>query len=76
MPTAGYSAIGVGFITEDIGWMAAEDATLPVYRTFDGGQTWEVDPALKSPINRFRFVDAHTAYAVGAAVWKLVVPAS
>jgi photosystem II stability/assembly factor-like uncharacterized protein len=74
MPNAAYSAIGVGFITADIGWMAAEDASLPAYRTFDGGMTWEVDPTLKSPVNRFRFVDAHTAYAVGAAVWKLVVP--
>jgi photosystem II stability/assembly factor-like uncharacterized protein len=73
-PTAGYSAIGVGFITDDIGWIAAEDANLPVYRTFDGGATWEVDPALTSPINRFRFIDKHTAYAVGAAVWKLQVP--
>jgi photosystem II stability/assembly factor-like uncharacterized protein len=73
-PNAGYSAIGVGFITEEIGWMAAEDATLPAYRTFDGGMTWEKDPALKSPINRFRFVDAHTAYAVGGAVWKLTLP--
>ncbi len=72
-PKAGYSAIGVGFISDDVGWMAAEDATLPVYRTFDGGMTWAVDPALKSPINRFRFVDAKTAYAVGAAVWKLVL---
>lgn len=73
-PTAGYSAIGVGFITDEIGWMAAEDAKLPAYRTFDGGMTWEVDPSLKSPINRFRFIDEHTAYAVGGAVWKLEIP--
>jgi photosystem II stability/assembly factor-like uncharacterized protein len=72
--TETYSAIGVGFISEDIGWMAPEDATLSVYRTFDGGMTWEVDPALKAPINRFRFVDAHTSYAIGGAVWKLVLP--
>jgi len=72
--TKGYNAIGVGFISENIGWMSAESPTLPTYRTFDGGMTWEVDPALKSPINRFRFVDAHTAYAVGGSVWKLVLP--
>lgn len=70
-PTSPYSAIGVGFINENIGWMAAEESSLPVYRTFDGGTTWEVDPALKAPINRFRFIDENTAYAVGAAVWKL-----
>jgi photosystem II stability/assembly factor-like uncharacterized protein len=73
-PLMGYSAIGVGFITDQIGWMAAEDAALPAFRTFDGGMTWEIDPALKSPVNRFRFVDKYTAYAVGGSVWKLVIP--
>jgi photosystem II stability/assembly factor-like uncharacterized protein len=68
-----YPAIGVGFITENVGWMSPEDPTMPTYVTSDGGQTWTVDPALKSPINRFRFVDQHTAYAVGASVWKLSV---
>jgi photosystem II stability/assembly factor-like uncharacterized protein len=66
-----YSAIGVGFINDQIGWMAPEEASLPVYRTFDGGETWEQDPALQAPINRFRFVDDHTVFAIGAAVWKL-----
>ena len=68
-----YPAIGVGFVTENVGWMSPEDPTLPTYVTTDGGQTWTVDPALKSPINRFRFVDKNTAYAVGASVWKLTV---
>ena len=35
--------------------------------------TWTVDATLKSPVNRFRFVDKNTAYAVGGAVWKLSV---
>ena len=69
-----YPALAAGFITEEIGWMAPESASLPVYRTFDGGMTWEPDPALKGPINRFQFVDATTAYAVGAKVWKLELP--
>jgi len=68
-----YPAIGVGFITENVGWMSPEDSTLPTYVTTNGGDTWTVDPALKSPVNRFRFVDKNTAYAVGAAVWKLSV---
>jgi photosystem II stability/assembly factor-like uncharacterized protein len=68
-----YPAIGVGFITENVGWMSPEDPKLPTYVTSDGGQTWTVDPALKSPVNRFRFVDKNTAYAVGASVWKLTV---
>ncbi|MFO0548794.1 MAG: hypothetical protein U0271_10425 [Polyangiaceae bacterium] len=73
LPTNGspYTGIGVGFINENIGWMAPEEPNEEVYRTFDGGMTWEVDPVLKAPINRFRFVDANTAYAVGGAVWKL-----
>jgi photosystem II stability/assembly factor-like uncharacterized protein len=69
-----YPALAAGFISADIGWMAPESANIPVYRTFDGGATWEPDPTLKGPINRFRFVDAKTAYAVGAKVWKLELP--
>jgi hypothetical protein len=64
----------VGFITDNVGWVSPEDASLPTYVTADGGQSWKVDPALKSPINRFRFVDTNTAYAVGASVWKLTIP--
>jgi photosystem II stability/assembly factor-like uncharacterized protein len=69
-----YPAIGVGFITEHVGWISPEDPTLPTYVTADGGKTWKVDPALMSPVNRFRFVDTHTAYAVGGSVWKLSIP--
>lgn len=68
-----YPAIGVGFVTENVGWMSPEDPKLPTYVTTDGGLTWTVNPALKSPVNRFRFVDKNTAYAVGASVWKLTV---
>lgn len=67
----GYPAIGIGFVTANVGWVAPEDPALPVYRTTDGGQTWAVDSALKAPINRFRFVDKNTAYAIGANVWKM-----
>jgi photosystem II stability/assembly factor-like uncharacterized protein len=67
-----YHSIGIGFITDEIGWVSSELASQPTYRTFDGGETWEVDPVLTSPINRFRFVDAHTAYAIGGQIWKLV----
>src|SRR5262249_36772034 len=54
-----YLGIGIGFITDDIGWVSADYDTgstvAPTYRTTDGGETWAVDPTLKSPINRFRF---------------------
>jgi photosystem II stability/assembly factor-like uncharacterized protein len=71
---AGFAAVGVGFITEDIGWISSESDTKPSYRTVDGGQTWEQDPALGPAINRFRFVDKKTAYAIGGSVWKLDIP--
>lgn len=72
-PKGAYPAIGIGFATEKVGWVAPEDAALPVFRTKDGGATWEPDATLKAPINRFRFVDKKTAYAIGGAVWKLNV---
>ncbi len=72
----GFPAIGIGFVTDKVGWVSPEEPTLPTYRTNDGGETWSVDPALLSPINRFRFVDDNTAYAIGAAVWKLDIAAS
>lgn len=70
----GYPGLAVGFITEDIGWITPDGASTPAYRTFDGGMTWEEDPALKGPINRFRFVDDKTGFAVGAKLWKLSLP--
>lgn len=69
-----YSGIAVGFVTDDIGWIAADSPKLPVYRTYDGGLHWEKDSSLKAPINRIRFVDAYTAYASGGSFWKLSVP--
>lgn len=70
-----YPAIGIGFLTEEIGWVVSDDAALPAYRTFDGGETWEVEPDLVGPINRFRVIDADTVSAVGGTVWQLEVPA-
>lgn len=70
----GYPAIGIGFVTDKIGWVSPESKSAPTYRTADGGETWEVDDSIQSPINRFRFVDKQTAYAIGAAVWKLEIP--
>jgi photosystem II stability/assembly factor-like uncharacterized protein len=68
-----YLSIGIGFITEDIGWLSSDDPTQPTYRTVDGGRSWQVEHNLASPVNRFRFVDRQTAYATGGAVYKLVI---
>ncbi len=72
-PKAAYPAIGIGFLTDKIGWISSEDPKKPNYRTFDGGLTWEVTPDLTGPVNRFRFLDRNTAYAIGASVWKLTI---
>ncbi len=72
--TAGYAALSVTFATDDIGWMTGNRASLPSYRTVDGGQTWQVDAALKGPINRMRVVDANTVFAIGGTVWALEIP--
>ena len=70
-PDEGYPAIGIGFISDRVGWVVSEDAALPAYRTFDGGETWEVDEDLRAPINRFRVVNNHTVVASGGTLWRL-----
>ncbi len=69
-----YAALGVGFITEDIGWIGGESAKKPTYRTKDGGKTWEADPSLGPFINRFRFTGNRTGYAIGSTIYRLDVP--
>ncbi len=69
-----YAALGVGFITEDIGWIGGEASGRPAYRTTDGGATWEPAMGLGPYINRFRFVGDRTGYAIGTTVYKLEIP--
>ena len=69
-----YAGLGVGFITENIGWIGGEASGKPAQRTKDGGATWEADPSLGSYINRFRFVDGKTGYAIGTTIYKLEIP--
>jgi len=68
-----YPAIGIGFATETVGWVSSANPTQPVLRTVDGGETWQVEPSLSGLLNRFRFVDKKTAYAIGGKVFKLDV---
>lgn len=74
LTVAPYAAKGIGFITEDIGWVGGEGPSLPVYRTADGGATWQEDASLGPYLNRFRFVDPWTAYAIGQSIHKLSIP--
>lgn len=62
---------GVGFATENIGWIAADSAT---FETTDGGVSWRevrmsgVDEG--EDINRFRMLPNFIGYAVGHRVYK------
>jgi photosystem II stability/assembly factor-like uncharacterized protein len=67
-----YSAKGIGFITENIGWIGGDNpGGQPALRTANGGSTWEPIDGLGPLINRFRFVDGPTGYAIGMTVYKL-----
>lgn len=50
--------------------MASDKGAL---KTTDGGETWTEDDSLGVAVNRFRFVDRYTAYAIGAAMYKLTI---
>ncbi len=69
-----YSAKGIGFLTDDIGWIGGENpGAQPAMRTTDGGLTWEEAPGLGALINRFRFVGGYTGYAIGMTIYKLEI---
>lgn len=58
---------GIGFLTEQIGWIGGWD--FPTEETTDGGLTWH-DAGFGYNTNRFRFLSPTLAYAVGARVYK------
>ena len=63
-----YKVKGVGFATENVGWLAGESQA---YQTTDGGQTWAPVDGLTVAVNRFRFPAPGVAWAVGTSVWRL-----
>lgn len=73
MGVGAYQAKGIGFINPRIGWVGGERFGTPAYRTADGGETWQAAPGLGALINRFRFVDPWTGYAIGAGIHKLSI---
>jgi photosystem II stability/assembly factor-like uncharacterized protein len=68
-----YAALGVGFITEQTGWIGGEAVGKPAYRTDDGGDTWTADTSLGPYINRFRFIGTKAGYAIGSSIYKLEI---
>jgi hypothetical protein len=63
-----YFVQGIGFVTEDEGWIGGNSSD-PSYHTTDGGETWEPDP-IGPRMNRFRFLNDSLGYAVGQQVHK------
>ena len=63
-----YFVQGIGFVTEDIGWIGG-NSTYPVYQTTDGGETWQ-PTNFGTRVNRFRFLGDSLGYAVGETVYK------
>jgi len=69
-----FSGLGIGFLTDQIGWVGGGAASRPGYRTVDGGMSWMGDDSLGARVNRFRFVaDGKIGYAIGSAIQKLTL---
>ena len=58
---------GVGFITENHGWMGGHAS--PFLETTDGGATW-TDIGVGSNLNRIFIINENLAYASGATIYK------
>ncbi len=67
------SVQGIGFMTENHGWVggyrATADLIFPILETTDGGDTW-TDVGVGSNLNRVFILSDHLAYASGATVYK------
>lgn len=69
-----YEAKGIGFVNARIGWLGGERFGRPSYRTVDGGETWTEVRDLGPLVNRFRFPDPYTGFAIGAGIDRLDIP--
>jgi photosystem II stability/assembly factor-like uncharacterized protein len=63
---------GIGFLNEQTGWVGGwgSNNNMPCYRTTNGGANWHL-AGWGLNVNRFRFINDTTAYAVGKSVYKL-----
>lgn len=63
---------GVGFLNEQTGWVGGwgQNYNMPCYRTSNGGANWHA-AGWGLNVNRFRFINDTTAFAVGKTVYKL-----
>ncbi|NIQ57153.1 MAG: hypothetical protein GWN71_28385, partial [Gammaproteobacteria bacterium] len=53
---------GIAFASPDVGLLVEAEQ---IFRTEDGGATWEHQASPQSPLNDVAFADATTAVAVG-----------
>ncbi|NOS84088.1 MAG: T9SS type A sorting domain-containing protein [Ignavibacteria bacterium] len=62
---------GIGFINEQTGWVGGwgQNYNMPCYRTTNGGWDWHL-AGWGTNVNRFRFVNDSTIYALGKTVYK------
>lgn len=63
-----YFVQGIGFITEEVGWIGGT-SLFPTYVTTDGGETWG-SAGFGVRVNRFRFLGDTLGYAVGERAYK------
>ncbi len=71
--SSGYYVQGIGFATENIGWVGGS-SSLPTYLTTDGGDSWAASP-FGVRVNRFRMLNDTVGYATGQTVYKYSVNA-
>ncbi len=70
-----YHSQSVFFVSETLGWVGGYLCCTPgvsngkVYETTDGGFTWQPNPWGYN-VNRFRYINDSTVYAVGRTVYK------
>ena len=63
-----YFVQGLGFVTEDVGWIGG-NSSFPTYVTTDGGDSWaSADFGIR--VNRLRFLGDTLGYAAGRSVYK------
>ena len=65
-----FRAQGIGFATEQVGWIGSFLEERPTMGTSDGGESWsEIEPGAQ--INRFRFNDDGTGIASGRWLFRI-----
>ena len=65
-----YSAQGMGFINDTLGWIGGHFAGTGNFVSEDGGQSWAVE-SWGQRVNRFRFPSDSVGYAAGRDIYKL-----